>query len=104
MAYLPTDRTTYTIKKSKCQQKNYLDIYVELWYSPFIEGRGNMAIELEYIPQLFIDIGYIPADLLFDFQNYPRYIYVENRKWELNEESNVAFYEPPVPRQYKETK
>lgn len=61
-----------------------------------------MAIELEYVPKLFIDIGYIPADLLFDMQNYPRYIYVKKKKWELNEEGLVSFYEPIVPRQYKE--
>lgn len=62
-----------------------------------------MAMGLEDIPQIFIDIGYIPADLLFDRQNYPRFIYVKNKKWEINEESSVAYYEPYVAWQIKES-
>ena len=61
-----------------------------------------MTLLVEEIPDLFIDIDYIPADLLFLHNKYARFIYVRGKKWEINFERGYPFYERYKPRQLKE--
>lgn len=63
-----------------------------------------MTLLLEEIPDVFIDADYIPADLLFIQNQYPQYIYVRGRKWEINVDEHYPFYERYVPWQLKEQK
>jgi len=61
-----------------------------------------MTLLVEEIPDLFIDIDFIPADLLFIHGQGSRFIYVRGKKWEINLEEGYPFYERYVPRQLKE--
>lgn len=55
-----------------------------------------MALDLENVPDVFIDIGYIPAEILFDGAYFPRFLIINHKKWEINLNSNVPYYEPYV--------
>lgn len=52
------------------------------------------------IPQLFLDIDYIPTDLVFRGKEFPRYVIIDGKKWIANISDCYPFYE----RYKRETK
>jgi hypothetical protein len=48
---------------------------------------------LSQIPELYFDINYIPADLLFKNREYPQMLKIRGRYWYLNIETALAYYE-----------
>ena len=50
-------------------------------------------MDLKDLPDIFIDIGYIPAILLFRKNDFPLYIKANGFIWQLNTNSVVPFYE-----------
>lgn len=51
-------------------------------------------MNIKEIPDIFVMIGYIPAQLLFRKNEFPNSIKVGRSIWDLNIWSCVPFYEP----------
>lgn len=86
-----------------------VDIYFKMWYNAnilrkeaLVEGKNNFSISSdEYeIPKLFLDIDYIPTELVFRGKYFPRYVWIDGEKWIANIRDGYPFYE----RFRKETK
>lgn len=45
------------------------------------------------IPDIFLDIDYIPAELVCRGRELPTFVMIDGKKWEINLRSSYPFYE-----------